>query len=176
MTDRVDPTVDPFATPPEAKTPLRRFRGRLATGVTIWTSGHADSRAGLTVSSVIVGDGEPPVIGGLVGDLTSLWDALTATGRFVVHVLDGSQSVLADVFAGLRPSPGGVFAGLEVEDSAYGPVLPFLGTRVRCRLLETRSAGYQPLVLGAVEAVEVGDLDTPLIHFRGRYRRLDQRG
>src|ERR671913_178577 len=46
---------DPFATPEQDKSPVRRLRGRLAAGVTLWTT---TGPAGLTVSSMMVADGD----------------------------------------------------------------------------------------------------------------------
>ena len=151
---------------------MRRLRGRLAAGVTIWTSGGAHERTGLTVSSTIVADGDPPEVAGIISDTTALWEAIHGTRAFVIHVLHERQGTLADVFAGLRPSPGGPFAATEVHDSEYGPVLPFLATRVACRLLDSRPAGYAYLVRGEAEEFELGDLGDPLVLFRGGYRRL----
>lgn len=58
----------PFATPLEERDPTRRFRGRLAAPVTVWTSGAVSGRGGLTVSSLLVAEGDPGIILGLVGD------------------------------------------------------------------------------------------------------------
>lgn len=166
---------NPFTTPPEQRAPARRLRGRFAAGVTIWTSGSPDERTGLTVSSMIVADGDPPEVAGIIGDMSALWDAINDTEAFVVHVLDATQRPLADIFAGLRPSPGGPFASIEVEDSDYGPVLPAVRTRAGCRLLDARPAGYGQLVRGEVRDLELGDMSTPLVLFRGAYRRLEER-
>lgn len=163
---------NPFTTPPELRTPARRLRGRIAGGVTIWTSGAPDARAGLTVSSLLVVEGEPAEVIGALGDTSELWEAIHQTETFVVHVVDASKRIVADVFAGLRPSPGGAFAGLEVEDSEFGPVLPLFPARAYCRLVRAQPAGYQHLVHGAIAEVEAGPLDDPLLYFRGRYRRL----
>ena len=50
-------TEHPFLDP--SADPVRRLRGRLGGAVTLWTSGAEESRAGLTVSSVMVAGGEP---------------------------------------------------------------------------------------------------------------------
>src|SRR4051812_27739109 len=92
---------DPFAVPIAQRDPVRRLRGRLPAAVTVWTASFADGRpTGITVSSVLIGEGEPPVVLGLIGTLTDFWDAVCESRRFVVHVLDEDQRRVADEFAG----------------------------------------------------------------------------
>lgn len=165
-------TEHPFHTPPELREPVRRLRGRLVSPVTIWTSGGDGAYAGLTVSSVVVAEGQTSSIVGLVSPLADLWDALESTRAFVVHVLPQNEKALADRFAGLRPSPGGLFADVSVTPSEWGPVLTGLPERVYCRMTGWTEPGFQRLVAGAIERIEMGDLDDPLVYFRGRYRRL----
>ena len=164
---------DPFATPAEKREPWRRLRGRLAAPVTLWTSGTPESRAGLTISSLVVADGDPPSVLGLMNDTTDLFAAITETGSFVVHVLERDDRLLADRFAGLRPSPGGLFVDQSVTDSQWGPVLTTIVNRACCRLLDHSLAGYQRLVRGAIERIDVEELHSPLVLFRGRYRVLE---
>ena len=158
----------PFATPAEEREPVRRLRGRLAAPVTIVTSGEA----GLTVSSLFVVEGEPPVAYLLVGVTSDLWAEIAATGRFVIHICDDSHRSLAEVFAGVRPSPGGMLAAADVTESDWGPVLAELGDRAFCTLVSQEETGYSGLVVGRIDHVEVTDLEDPLLHFRGRYRRI----
>ncbi|HUF15041.1 MAG TPA: flavin reductase, partial [Acidimicrobiia bacterium] len=56
----------PFTPGPEERDPVRRLRGRLAAPVTIVTSGAGDHRAGLTVSSLFVVEGNPGVVHAIV--------------------------------------------------------------------------------------------------------------
>src|SRR5258706_11309084 len=97
---------DPFATPEGDRSPLRRLRGRLAAPVSLWT---APGPAGLTVSSMLVADGEPGRVLGLVDDESQLWAAIEESGRFAVAPLRDRDRQLADRFAGLLPAPGGPF-------------------------------------------------------------------
>jgi 3-hydroxy-9,10-secoandrosta-1,3,5(10)-triene-9,17-dione monooxygenase reductase component len=163
---------DPFATPPEDREPVRRLRGTLASGVTVWTAGPSDARTGLTVSSVLLAEGEPSHILGLVNGMTSLYESLQTTERFVMHVLASNHKIQADRFAGLRPSPGGLFTGVDVTDSEWGPVIAGMGNRAYCKMIDSRSAGYQELVRGEIERIELTGLEAPLVFFRGRYRTL----
>ena len=164
---------DPFATPAEKREPARRLRGRLAAPVTIWTSGSGDARTGLTVSSIFVAEGAPSLVLGLIADTTDLYSTLKETGSCVVHVLDDTQRVVSDQFAGLRPAPGGLFADLDFEDSRWGPVLETLANRAYCRFLDDVESGYQRLVRVSIERIELEELDQPLIYYRGRYRSIE---
>lgn len=159
----------PFADPEGMRDPVRRFRGRLASPVTIITAGDPEGRAGLTVSSIIIAEGEPSRVYFLCGAATDLWEAVLSTGAFVIHVLERSARHLADRFAGLMPSPGGLFAGLDPDDTRHGPVIPSLPTRARCTLGGHEQVGDHALVEGIVDTIELHDFTDPLQYFRGGY-------
>lgn len=162
----------PFRAPPDQRDAARRFRGRLVAPVTIITAGAGERRSGLTVSSILVAEGEPSRVYFLLGSTTDLFYGLEETRRFVVHVLESGHGALADVFAGLRPSPGGRFAGRNVEQTEWGPVLTDITTRAYCSLEGGDEKTFSVLVAGIVEKLELSDLESPLIHFRGRYRSM----
>lgn len=164
---------NPFADDPDSRDPVRRFRGRLSAPVTIVTSGDESQRTGLTVSSLIVIEGEPGYVEAVVGPTTDLWDLTEETARFVVHVCTEENRGMAQVFAGLRPSPGGIFAGLELTQSEWGPVIEGLGNRAYCTFERKREVGYSGVVMGRIDRVEVVDLTHPLAYFRGSFRGLD---
>src|SRR5687767_7984275 len=101
---------DPFAVPIADRDRTRRFRGRLPYPVTVWTASASDGRAtGLTISSILVAEGDPPTVLGLVSPLSDVWDTITETRRFVVHVLSAGDRRLADDFAGRYPGPDAPF-------------------------------------------------------------------
>lgn len=163
---------NPFVDDPDSRDPVRRFRGRLSAPVTIFTAGQADERTGLTVSSLIVIEGEPGRIEAVVGPTTDLWDLVEESGRFVVHICTAEHREMAQVFAGLRPSPGGVFAGLEMEQSEWGPVIETVGNRAFCTLENRREVGYSGVVTGRIDRVEPVNLTNPLVYFRGSFHTL----
>jgi flavin reductase (DIM6/NTAB) family NADH-FMN oxidoreductase RutF len=162
----------PFTAPPDQRDPVRQLRGRLAVPVTILTAGDEKSRTGLTVSSLVVAEGDPALVYCLVGPTTDLLDDVEETERFVVHVCDQAQREASDVFAGLRPSPGGLFAGRAFTDSPYGPVLDGFGSYAMCTLVEAREESFTVLVAGRIDEVVLDDLGDPLVYFRGAYRHL----
>jgi 3-hydroxy-9,10-secoandrosta-1,3,5(10)-triene-9,17-dione monooxygenase reductase component len=160
---------NPFVDAEEDRDPIRRFRGRLAAPVTVITSGPPAARTGLTISSLVVVEGDEPLVFFLLGELTDLWDRMLDTGTFVVHVLEQRHRELSDRFAGYRPSPGGLFHGISVVDTAHGPVIEGIDTRAACRFMGSRAAGPLVLVEGRIEDVMIHDLTEPLQYFRGRY-------
>ena len=165
-------TENPFADDPDSRDPVRRFRGRLSAPVTVFTSGDHGQRSGLTVSSLLVIEGEPGGVEAVIGPTTDLWDAVADTGRFVVHVCGERHRHLAEAFAGLRPSPGGVFAGLSVTDSEWGPVIDDVSDRAYCTFESRREVGHSGVVTGLIDHVDIGDFTNPLAYFRGNYRTL----
>ena len=160
---------DPFATPEQDKSAVRRFRGRLAAAVTLWTT---PGPSGLTVSSMMVADGEPGRLLGLVDEESDFWDALSRSRIFAVIPLGEGDQQLADRFAGLMPSPGGLFATGDWIDTEYGPVPRGAATWAGCRLDGDRPMGWSLLLEATVVAVHPGEVGRPLVHYRGRYHSL----
>lgn len=160
---------DPFATPETDRSPVRRFRGRLAAAVTLWTS---PGPAGLTVSSTTIADGDPAKVLGLIDDESDLWDTISQTRRFAVVPLTESDQQLADRFAGLMPAPGGLFAHGEWTETAYGPVPASAGAWIGCTLDADRPLGWSLLVEATIAEVHVVHDAAPLLHYRGRYLKL----
>ena len=175
----------PFATPAGDRDPLRRFRGRMASAVSVWSAGEGRDRAGWTVSSFLVADGDPGEVVGVLDEDSALGERVAdqleeseqgeGGGTFVVNLLAWEQRGLADAFAGLAPAPGGVFRLGTWTDTDWGPALEgsagWLGVRLRTGPLE--HAGWGLLVRGTVEHVELPELppEGPLLHLQGRYRQ-----
>jgi flavin reductase (DIM6/NTAB) family NADH-FMN oxidoreductase RutF len=162
----------PFEQPREERDPVRRFRGRAASGVTLWTSGVGAERAGLTVSSLMVANGEPPRVLALLDPESDLLDALRDSGAAVVHVLAWEHRQLAEMFAGTAPAPGGPFRQAAFEDTAWGPALADAPARAGVRLEEEREVGWSVEVSCTIEDVVLGEDDPPLLHHRGRWRQV----
>ncbi len=164
---------DPWADPEESRDPVRRLRGRLPAGVTVWTSGGRESSggawAGLTISSLFVAQGEPPELAGLVGPDTDLADMIEATSRFVVHVLSDipSHRRLAQHFAGILPAADEL---LDFEPSSHGPLLTSVADRLCCRAAEMRPLGWSLLVTAVIDDVALAAPRPGLAWYRGRFR------
>jgi len=152
--------------------PVRALRGRLGGAVTLWTTGTGTERAGLTVSSVMLANGEPAHLLGLVDPDSDLADAVTATGTAVVGLLQWEHRDLAEAFAGVAPAPGGTFRLGSWTDTDWGPLLDGVGGWLGVRFERPGvEVGWSWLLDGTVEHLELGEADEPLVHPRGRYVR-----
>ena len=162
----------PFDDPAAARDAVRQLRGRLAVGVTLWTTGQAPSRAGLTVSSLIVAGGTPARVLGLLDPLSDLVEVVARTGTVAVTVLRRDEHYLADIFAGRAPAPGGRFAQAGFVDTAWGPVPAGERSWAGLRVESTVEVGWSLLLTCQVEQVTVAEETAPLLHHRGRYAGL----
>ncbi len=164
----------PFMPPEGDRDPLRRFRGRLPAPVTVWATGEGSGRRGFTVSSMLIADGDPGMIAGLIDEDSDFADDLGEA--FTVNVLTIGHVTMAEAFAGIGPAPGGPFTLGTWRDTAWGPVLDgsagWLGARVIPG--DRRHLGWGLMVEATIEHLEVGDLSA-MAHLRGHYRDLHER-
>lgn len=159
----------PFAPPPEQRDAARRFRGRLVSPVTLFATGTGRERAGLTVSSVMVALGEPPLVVGLIDPDSEF--ALALTDALTVWILTEADRGLADAFGAVAPAPGGPFRLTEVADTAWGPRPAASRSWLGARVVERRPLGWSEQIVAEIEHVQIVD-DDPVAHLRARYRRL----
>ena len=165
----------PFEVGEQDRNPLRRFRGRMTLPVSIWAAAGGGRRAGWTLASFLVADGDPGEVIGLVDEESALADMLGETTTVTVNLLGWSQRTLADAFAGVAPAPGGPFALAPWNDTEWGPVLVntlgWIGARLKA---DPEHAGWSLLLRATVERVEIpaNPTDELLCYVRGRYRSL----
>ena len=179
---------DPWAAPLEARDPVRRLRGHLVLPVTVWTAGTVEGAegaggaepglekmppVGLTVSSVLLSQGAPPMLAGLISPASDFADVVTASasGRFVVQLLGSGHRRLAQHFAGELPAPEEL---LLTRPSPHGPLLEKVPDRLFCRMTDNKPFGWSLLVEAEVEGTEVGDTaGKGLAWYRGGFQVLD---
>jgi flavin reductase (DIM6/NTAB) family NADH-FMN oxidoreductase RutF len=165
----------PFAVGEQDRNPLRRFRGRMASPVSIWAATAHGTRAGWTLSSFLVADGDPGEVIGLIDEESPLADVLAESPTLTISLLGWGQRALADAFAGVAPAPGGPFALSNWQDTDWGPVLEnslgWIGARLKT---DPDHAGWGLLLRAVVERVEIqpDPADDLLCYVRGRYRSL----
>lgn len=151
----------------------RALRGRLGGRVCLLTAGEGRTRAGWTVSSLLLVDGPQWQVVAMVDPDCDLAERIEQTGRAVLHLLEGPQRYLADVFAGQAPAPGGAFRGDGWTQTEHGPRLDEVGNWATLELDHSTEVGWSlACVLRVVEAATDADAQ-PLHHVRGRYRTLE---
>ena len=143
----------------------------------MWTSGGAGGetvgRAGLTVTSLMLANGDPAQVLALVDPDSDLLDALRSSGRAVVQLLAWEDRDLAEAFAGTAPAPGGLFRTAEFVETDHGPRLARATTYAAVSLDAEQEIGWSVLVTCRIEDVTVGAEDGPMLgHRRGRFFRL----
>jgi 3-hydroxy-9,10-secoandrosta-1,3,5(10)-triene-9,17-dione monooxygenase reductase component len=152
--------------------------------VTIWLAGVGDrdedlegsderiAAVGLTVSSVVVSLGAPPMLAGLISPASDLAEVLeiSSAARFVVHLLNSGHRRLAQHFAGALPAPEEL---LVTRPSAHGPVLEAVTDRILCRMTASKPFGWSTLVEAEVEGTEVGEPGKGLAWYHGAFQVLD---
>ncbi len=161
--------------PPEGeRDPLRRFRGRLPAPVTVWATGEGLDRRGFTVSSMLIADGEPGMLAGLIDEDSAFADALGDV--FTVNILTLEHVTMAEAFAGIGPAPGGPFRLGTWADTEWGPVLEGSAGWLGARIVpgERRHLGWGLLVEATIEHLEVTE-PTAMAHLRGAYRDMRDR-
>jgi flavin reductase (DIM6/NTAB) family NADH-FMN oxidoreductase RutF len=167
----------PFAVGEQDRNQLRRFRGRMVSPVSIWAAAANGTRAGWTLSSFLVADGDPGELIGLIDEESPLADLLAETPTLTINLLGWGQRALADAFAGVAPAPGGPFALSTWQDTDWGPVLETSLGWIGARLNRNADhAGWGLLLRAVVERVEIQSdpADDLLCYVRGRYRSLPQ--
>lgn len=160
----------PFADP--EPDPIRRLRGRLGGAVSLWTAGAGSSRAGLTVTSLMLAAGETAYAVGLVDPDSDLAERLVETGRGVVALLGWEDRDLAEAFAGSAPAPGGLFRQADFEQTPWGPRLATATTWLGVSVSSHAELGWSLQLTCRIEELVVGDDAAPMVHRRGRYVRL----
>jgi flavin reductase (DIM6/NTAB) family NADH-FMN oxidoreductase RutF len=159
----------PFAVPDDD---VRRLRGRLGGAVALLTSGSGSDRAGLTVSSLMIANGEPGRLLALLDPDSSLAETVEQTGRAICHLLSHRHQALAEAFAGQLPAPGGPFRTADFEDGDYGPRLLDVATFAELAKESASEVGWSQLVVFRLVRVVIGADEAALEHRRGRYRAL----
>lgn len=159
---------NPWADPPTDRDPVRQARARLPAPVTVWTAGDG-VWAGLTVSSLVLAQGQPGRLLGLIGPDSDLADAIDRTGRFVLHLLTDHREHrrLAQHFAGSLSAPTEL---LQIEASPHGPRLLAAPDQLACRVSDHRPFGWSELYEGEIDEVRLGPARSGLLWQHGEFR------
>jgi 3-hydroxy-9,10-secoandrosta-1,3,5(10)-triene-9,17-dione monooxygenase reductase component len=158
---------------PDALANARHFRdvlGRFATGVTVVTSTSEGRPVGMTCQSFSSVSLAPPLVLFCPAKTSRAWPLIQRSGFFCVNILAAGQEELSNRMATKADEK---FDGVSWSPSKSGaPLIDGVVGHVDCTVEAVHEAGDHYVVIGRVQALEVGDADDPLLFFRGGYRRF----
>jgi flavin reductase (DIM6/NTAB) family NADH-FMN oxidoreductase RutF len=125
-------------------------------------------------SSLLIVPGEPGYLVVVVDPDSDLATALEPDRLLTVSVLGPNDTYLAEAFAGLAPAPGGLFRLGKWTQTDWGPVLE-RSTWLAATVTDIHLIGRALEVCARVESVGLSPTGV-LVHQRGRYLTLDDRG
>ena len=132
---------------------LRRAMGHWATGLSVITTDHAGSVAGLVSNSFTSVSLDPALVSWAVDKRSSSFDVWNSTDNFAVHILSETDRGLVQRFVAKGTDK---FAGLAWEPGVLGSPIVAAGIpRIECRLWQRVDAGDHVILIG--EAVSVSD-------------------
>jgi flavin reductase (DIM6/NTAB) family NADH-FMN oxidoreductase RutF len=147
---------------------FRRTLGMFATGVTVLTTRAGESVHGMTANAFMSVSLKPPLVLVSIDRRARLCNMLHEGIRFGVNVLEASQSILSDHFAG-REVAGAEEPRFELVHDT--PLVEGALAHLVCRVLRSYWGGDHSLFLGQVEYAHYGEGE-PLLFHGGRYERL----
>jgi flavin reductase (DIM6/NTAB) family NADH-FMN oxidoreductase RutF len=147
---------------------LKRVLRRHPVGVSVVSVDLEGERLGLTVASLVSLALEPPLVGISIARSAALHELLRGAGGFAVSLLGAGQRSLAQHFARGVP-PIALWHGIDVRESARGPLLGGALGWLECELAAEHAAGDHTLFVGRVERAEPGEDGEPLVRVGGDY-------
>lgn len=141
---------------------------QVAATVTVVTTDGPAGRAGATVSAFTSLSADPPSVLVCLRSDSQIAQAVAQNGVFCVNVLPEDADAVARAFTG-RPNDDADtrFAGIDVRESAFGPLLP-RATAFTCRLSHQHPYGSHSICIGDVERI-INAEERPLAYMSGAF-------
>lgn len=150
---------------------FRQVLGHYPTGVCVVTAQDGDTGVGLVVGSFTSVSLNPPLVAFFPDKSSTSWPRIERTGHFCVNILGHDQIDLCRRFASKADNK---FEGVGHRTGGTGaPIIDEVVAWIDCRLHAVHEAGDHYIVLGAVEALEIGNARSPLLFFQGSYGQFD---
>ena len=155
---------------PAALSDARHFRdvlGAFCTGVTVVTAMSNDEPVGMTCQSFSSVSLSPPLVLFCPAKTSRAWPLMQRAGHFCVNLLAAGQDDLSNRMASKGSDK---FAGVDWSPSKTGaPLLDGVLGWVDCTIHAVHEAGDHYVVIGKVQDLGFGDVEDPLLFYRGRY-------
>ena len=140
--------------------------GAIASGCFVLGCQHGGSRNGVLVSWVQQASFEPLAITVALRKGRPAVDMIEASRRFSLSVLGESAQDLMRHFGKGHPPDVDAFAGLEVGESACGPILASAAAWMGCEVQDRLAVGDHYVYVGRVVAGEAKPGARPMVHIR----------
>ncbi|MEM8775684.1 MAG: flavin reductase family protein [Pseudomonadota bacterium] len=141
---------------------------QVASTVTVVTTDGPAGKSGATVSAFTSLSADPPSVLVCLKADTKIAQAVASNGVFCVNVLPEDAEDVARRFAGMfdKDQPNR-FAGLEVFDTEFGPLLP-RATSFTCSLTHRHVHGSHAICIGDVTGISDAG-EKPLTYMSGSF-------
>jgi flavin reductase (DIM6/NTAB) family NADH-FMN oxidoreductase RutF len=148
---------------------LREVMRRFPAPVAVVTAEVDGERFGLTVGSFLSLSLEPPLVGISIGKDSSSHEPIRRAGGWTASLLGAGQTDVAQHFARSGIPPLALWAGIEVRDSARGPLVEGAIGWLECRTVSEHDAGDHTIFVGQVESIELGAAGQGLVYRGGEF-------
>jgi flavin reductase (DIM6/NTAB) family NADH-FMN oxidoreductase RutF len=150
---------------------LRKALGRFVSGVTVVTTGHADSDDGIhgmTANAFTSVSLDPPLVLVSIATKAKMDARIASNGRYGVSILRREQEPVSLHFAGGKPCPDEV----RFVERGGVPLLDGALVHLACSVYDSHPAGDHTLHVGHVDELWSCHGD-PLVFFTGTFRALE---
>lgn len=152
---------------------LRRVMRHVPSPVTVVTVKGESEIRGITIGSFTSASLRPPLISFNVSRDAQIYDAITTSSRFNLHVLSDDQAHLSDHFATPDMTGREQFEGVPYRVDALGTPIIFDALVVMfCERYAVYDAGDHSIVVGQVTGVEDGIEGRPMLYYDRSYRSV----
>jgi flavin reductase (DIM6/NTAB) family NADH-FMN oxidoreductase RutF len=143
---------------------LREVMRRFPAPVAVVTAVVDGERFGLTVGSLVSLSLEPPLVGISIGKDSSSHEPIRRAGGWAASLLGAGQTRVAQHFARSGIPPLALWKGVDVRDSARGPLVADAIGWLECRTVSEHEAGDHTIFIGEVESIELGAAGQGLVY------------
>lgn len=158
--------------PPFSQREFRDAMGTFATGVCVVCARNAYGEAiGMTVNSFSSVSLDPPLVLVCLGKESPRAQAIINAGKFSISMLSEGQLAISSHFA--QPGQGLAGEGMVVNGQNGTPVVPNAASVVECEMETQYLGGDHFILVGRVTHLDFNVGVSPLIYYRGVYRKLD---
>lgn len=141
--------------------------GRVPSGCSILTVEHAGRSTGMLVSWVQQAAFSPPSISVGVKRGRPAGSLIDGSRKFVLNVVGEDPKPMFKRFGKGFSLEEDAFAGLTIEASEFGPLIPECIAQLGCRVVEKVAVGDHDLYVAEVVAARGDATVKPYVHIRG---------